>query len=163
MALPISVQLYSVRDYIARDGFAPVLKRIADIGYKGVEPAGFFNLRPSELKKMTADLGLEIYSSHSPWAHNAGGLPEQLDIASILGLDTIVCGYGPDNFKDLDSIKKTADNTNAMVDFCSKNGLKSTSTAIGSPGMVQRPTLTFRFCSLASHCQLARRAFSSRK
>ncbi|MBQ7722221.1 MAG: sugar phosphate isomerase/epimerase [Kiritimatiellae bacterium] len=122
MALPISVQLYSVRDYIARDGFAPVLKRIADIGYKGVEPAGFFNLRPSELKKMTADLGLEIYSSHSPWAHNAGGLPEQLDIASILGLDTIVCGYGPDNFKDLDSIKKTADNTNAMVDFCSKNG-----------------------------------------
>lgn len=122
MALPISVQLYSVRDYIARDGFAPVLKRIADIGYKGVEPAGFFNLRPSELKKMTADLGLEIYSSHSPWAHNAGGLPEQLDIASILGLDTIVCGYGPDNFKDLDSIKKTADNTNAMVDYCAKNG-----------------------------------------
>ena len=41
MALPISVQLYSVRDYIAKDGFAPVLKRIADIGYVGVEPARY--------------------------------------------------------------------------------------------------------------------------
>ena len=122
MALPLSVQLYSVRDYIAKEGFAPVLKRIADIGYKGVEPAGFFGIRPSELKKMTDDLGLKMYSSHSPWASNVNALPEQLDIASILGLDTIVCGFGPNDFKDLDSIKKTAELTNAMVEVCNKNG-----------------------------------------
>ncbi len=122
MALPLSVQLYSVRDYIAKEGFAPVLKRIADMGYKGVEPAGFFGIRPSELKKMVDGLGLKMYSTHSPWARDVGALPEQLDIASILGLDTVVCGYGPDDFKDLDAIKRTADKTNAMAECCARNG-----------------------------------------
>ena len=107
MAFPIAVQLYSVRDYIAKEGFAPVLKRIADIGYKGVEPAGFFGVRPSELKKMVDDLGLKLYSTHSPWARKLDDLPEQLDIAAVLGLDTIVCGFGPDDFKDLDAIKRS--------------------------------------------------------
>ncbi len=122
MALPISVQLYSVRDYIARDGFEPVLKRIADIGYTGVEPAGFFGVRPSELRKMIGDFGLKLYSTHSPWARTVEDLPEQLDIESILGLDTIVCGFGPDDFKDLDAIKRTADLTNKMADYCGRNG-----------------------------------------
>jgi sugar phosphate isomerase/epimerase len=122
MAFPIAVQLYSVRDYIAKEGFAPVLKRIADIGYKGVEPAGFFGVRPSELKKMVDDLGLKLYSTHSPWARKLDDLPEQLDIAAVLGLDTIVCGFGPDDFKDLDAIKRTADLTNPMVDYCRRNG-----------------------------------------
>ena len=48
MLRPLSVQLYSLRDY-AKDDFVAVLKKVAEIGYKGVEPAGFWNLRPSEL------------------------------------------------------------------------------------------------------------------
>ena len=120
MALPISVQLYSVRDYCAKD-FVAVLKKIADIGYKGVEPAGFWNIRPSELKKIVEDLGMKIYSSHSPWA-NPGNLGESMDLAANLGLDTIVCGYGPDDFKDLDTIKKTAEQTRAMQEYLARNG-----------------------------------------
>ena len=37
---PISVQLYSLRDEAAKD-FKAVVRRVAEIGYKGVEPAGF--------------------------------------------------------------------------------------------------------------------------
>lgn len=120
MALPISVQLYSVRDYCAKD-FIAVLKKIADIGFKGVEPAGFWNVRPSELKKIVEDLGMKIYSSHSPWA-NPGNLGESMDLAANLGLDTVVCGYGPDDFKDLDAIKKTAEQTRFMQEFLARNG-----------------------------------------
>ena len=120
MALPLSVQLYSVRDYCAKD-FVAVLKKIADIGFKGVEPAGFWNIRPSELKKIVEDLGMKIYSSHSPWA-NPGNLGESMDVAAALGLDTIVCGYGPDDFKDLDTIKKTAEQTAAMQALLARNG-----------------------------------------
>ena len=122
MLKPLAVQLYSIRDAIKENGFAGPLKRIADIGYKGVEPAGFFGVRPSELKKMIDGLGLKLYSTHSPWARKLDDLPEQLDIASILGLDTIVCGFGPDDFKDLDAIKRTADLTNKMADYCGRNG-----------------------------------------
>ena len=87
MLKPLSVQLYSLRDAASKD-FVSVLKWVAKVGYKGVEPAGFWDLRPSEFKKMIEDLGLKMYSSHSPWARS-GNLGETMEIASILGLNKI--------------------------------------------------------------------------
>ena len=120
MLKPLSVQLYSLRQYAEKD-MAAVLKRVADIGYVGVEPAGFYDMKPSVMRKMIDDLGLKIFSSHSPWARPAN-LGECMELADILGLDTIVCGYGPDEFKDLDSIKRTAETTNRMQEYLAANG-----------------------------------------
>lgn len=120
MLKPLSVQLYSLREAASKD-FLGVLKRVADIGYMGVEPAGFWNIRPSEFVKIIADLGLKMYSSHSPWARR-NSIGEAMDIAHIIGLDKIVCGYGPDDFKDMDSIKRTADDTNYMIEIAERNG-----------------------------------------
>jgi len=120
MLKPLSVQLYSLRDE-AKKNFVAVLKRVAAIGYKGVEPAGFWNLRPTEFKKIIADLGLKLYSSHSPWA-GPNNLGETMEIASILGLDKIVCGYGPAEFQNLDAIKRTAEITNKMQEILARNG-----------------------------------------
>ena len=121
MIKPIGVQLYSLRDLASKD-FVAVLRKISQIGYKYVEPAGFWTLRPSEFKKVIADLGLKIVSSHSPWARSANSLGEAMEIAHIIGVNKVVCGYGPDQFKDLDAIKATADNTNAMKEVLAKNG-----------------------------------------
>lgn len=121
MLKPIGVQLYSLRDLAAKD-FVAVLKKVAKIGYKGVEPAGFWTIKPSDFKKMLADLGLEMVSSHSPWARQPNNLGEVMEIASIIGMNKIVCGYGPDQFKDMDAIKATADNTNAMKEILARNG-----------------------------------------
>ncbi len=121
MLKPIGVQLYSLRDLAAKD-FPSVLKKVAKIGYKYVEPAGFWAISPTEFKKMIADLGMSMVSSHSPWARSVNNLGEAMDLAHILGMNKIVCGYGPDQFKDMDSIKATADNTNAMKDVLAKNG-----------------------------------------
>ncbi len=118
---PISVQLFSLRDACAKD-FVAVLKRVADIGYKCVEPAGFWTLRPRELKKIVNDLGMEIISSHSPWARWTGNTGECMELADALGIKKIVCGYRPDDFEDLDAIKRTADNTNAMLEIFTRNG-----------------------------------------
>ena len=57
MLKPLAVQLYSLRQYAEKD-FVAVLKRVADIGYKAVEPAGFWNLSPAEFKKIIDDAGL---------------------------------------------------------------------------------------------------------
>ncbi|MDD5698265.1 MAG: sugar phosphate isomerase/epimerase [Victivallaceae bacterium] len=105
---PISLQLYSLRAEAAKD-FTAVLKRVAAIGYAGVEPAGFWNLTPVEFKRTVADLGLEVSGSHSPWCCRLEAVDEAVEVAGILGTDKIACGYGPDEFKDLDSIKKLAD------------------------------------------------------
>ena len=122
MARPLAVQLYSLRQYAEKD-FVSVLKKVADIGYKGVEPAGFWNLSPAEFEKIVDDLGLEMYSSHSPWARGLDGLNEIIDTLGVLGLKNCVCGYGPDDFKDLDAIKRTADITNSMIEPLKKAGI----------------------------------------
>ena len=121
MKKQISLQLYSVREYAKKD-FIQTLKKVSDIGFCAVEPAGFWNLRPSEFKKIVNDLGMEICSSHSPWAHIPENLGEAMDLADDLGLKTVVCGYAPANFKTVDDIKRTADNTNAMLEVLKRNG-----------------------------------------
>lgn len=118
---PISVQLYSLRDASQKD-FAGVLKRVAQIGYKGVEPAGFYNFKPAELRKAVEDLGMVISSSHGPWA-KPDNLQEVEDTAKILGIDLVSTGFGPEQFKDLDTIKKTAEMVNGMVDKLKKANL----------------------------------------
>lgn len=121
MIRPIAVQLYSLREEAKKD-FVGVLKKVADIGYKAVEPAGFWDLSPAEFMKIIGDLGLKLYSSHSPWAR-PDNLDETIETAGILGLDKVVCGYGPADFEDMDAIKRTAETTSKMQEVLAKNGL----------------------------------------
>lgn len=117
----LGVQLYSVRDYAVKD-FRATLKKISEIGFKYVEPAGFFNIRPSEFTKVCADYGLSVCSSHSPWATNPDVLGEVMDDADALGLKTVVCGWGPNEFKDLDAIKATAERVSKIQQKLAENG-----------------------------------------
>ncbi len=56
---------------------------------------------------------MEISSTHSPWA-NPENLDQVIEVAGELGIDLVACGYGPNEFKDLDAIKATADKVNGM-------------------------------------------------
>jgi len=118
---PLSVQLYSLRAEAEKD-FTAVLKRLAEIGYAGVEPAGFWDLSPAEFKKIVTDLGMEVSSSHSPWC-NPNNINEVIEVAGILDIDKVACGYGPDEFKDIDSIKKLADVVNPMQAKLAESGI----------------------------------------
>ncbi len=121
MKRKLAVQLYSLREYSKND-FLDVLKFVADVGYIGVEPAGFYNYSPKEFKKVIDDLGLKMFSSHTPWCRS-NNVQESIEMAGELGLKQIVCGYGPDDFKDMDAIKRTAEATNQMVDELAKAGI----------------------------------------
>ncbi len=124
MVKPLSVQLYSLREYSkTKEDFIKVVKRVAEIGYKGVEPAGFHDMTPREFKKLIDDLGLKIYSSHSPWARKPEESAQLIDTLGELGLNNCVCGYGPDDFKDIDAIKRTADNTNGIIEKLKPAGI----------------------------------------
>lgn len=60
----LAVQLYSIRDYIAKVGLAKALEDVAKIGYKGVEFAGYYNHKACEIKKMLNDNGLKACGTH---------------------------------------------------------------------------------------------------
>jgi sugar phosphate isomerase/epimerase len=65
----IGLQLYTIRDAMGTD-VPGSLKKVADIGYKYLELAGyadgkFYGYEPADFKKLVADLGMEILSSHT--------------------------------------------------------------------------------------------------
>jgi sugar phosphate isomerase/epimerase len=61
--IPIGLQLFSVRDDCAKD-LPGTLKAVADMGYDGVEFAGYYNRTAEELKKMVDKLGLKVCGTH---------------------------------------------------------------------------------------------------
>jgi sugar phosphate isomerase/epimerase len=61
--IPIALQLYSVREDCARD-FPKTLKTVADMGYEGVEFAGYYDRTAEQLRKMLDDLRLKVAGSH---------------------------------------------------------------------------------------------------
>ena len=57
MALPIAVQVYSVREDAKAD-LRGTLTKIKAMGYDGVEFAGLYGYDPAEIRDMCAELGL---------------------------------------------------------------------------------------------------------
>ncbi len=61
-----SLQLYSVRDFTEKD-LADTMEKVAEIGYTGVEFAGFFGHSAEEVKAMLEHTGLVCTGTHSGW------------------------------------------------------------------------------------------------
>lgn len=63
MALPIAVQVYSVRNEAAAD-LRGTLTQIKAMGYDGVEFAGLYDHEPAEVRALCDELGLVPISAH---------------------------------------------------------------------------------------------------
>jgi sugar phosphate isomerase/epimerase len=63
--IPVGVQLYSVREDCKKD-FPGTLAALAQMGYAGVEFAGYWKRSAVEIKKMLDDNGLVASGSHTP-------------------------------------------------------------------------------------------------
>lgn len=61
--IPTALQLYTVRDEAAHD-FAGTLHKVAGIGYKAVEFAGYGGLSAQALTALLAETGLQAASTH---------------------------------------------------------------------------------------------------
>src|SRR5512143_2100813 len=107
MLAPIGIQLYSVRETLSKD-FAGVVRKIAAIGYAGVEPAGFPGTTPAAAGQLFKELGLAVSSAHTelPIGDKKTAV---LDAMRAIGCQRIISGKGPDDFKTMDLIKRTCD------------------------------------------------------
>lgn len=81
--IPVALQLYSLRTYTA-DDFLGTLKSVADMGYAGVEFAGYGGLAAAELRKALDDLGLQAVCSHVPLAEIEKNFDQQIDYSLTL-------------------------------------------------------------------------------
>ncbi|MBE6542448.1 MAG: sugar phosphate isomerase/epimerase [Ruminococcaceae bacterium] len=71
MALPVAVQLYSVRDSMG-ENIVETLRKVKEMGYDGVEFAGLFGNSPDYIKGLLDAFGLVAVSAHV-------GIDEMLD------------------------------------------------------------------------------------
>jgi sugar phosphate isomerase/epimerase len=92
---PIGVQLYSVRDEMQRD-MAATLARVAQIGYKEVEFAGYFGRSPEEVRAMLVSNGLTAPSSHIPLEMMRADPAAVAATARTIGHEWVVVPYLPD-------------------------------------------------------------------
>jgi sugar phosphate isomerase/epimerase len=119
---PISVQLYSFREEAAKD-FEGVLRRLGEVGFVGVELAGFYDLTPQQYARVVKESGLVTSSAHltdlSP-----DGLNAALDDIQEIGCDIAVCAFlPPESFTNLDDIKASAEALNNANGIARSRGM----------------------------------------
>jgi sugar phosphate isomerase/epimerase len=120
--LPIVLQLYTVRDAAEKD-FAGTLSQVAQIGYAGVELAGYHGLPIRELKSRLDDLFLRVAGSHIALDRVANETEKVIEENLALGNPFVVVPWLPDNQRNLDSYKKIAATLNTLGDALRLNGL----------------------------------------
>ena len=92
MRLPVAVQLYSIRDEVVKD-FIGALEKVAEIGYNGVEFAGFGDVPAAKMKAALDRLGLKAVGSHTGIDLLVNKLDEVMEYNLEIGNKYIVCPY----------------------------------------------------------------------
>src|SRR5258708_34898483 len=78
----LGVQLYTVRDQMKAD-FEGTLAKVAAIGYKEVDFAGYFDHPPKDARAILDRLGLVPPSTHGPYDVHTDNWPGQHESANI--------------------------------------------------------------------------------
>lgn len=120
----IGVQLYTVRNEMAKD-FDGSLRKIAEIGYKQVEFAGYYNRTPEQIKTLLGQLGLEAPSVHVGINLLRTELDKAIETAKTIGHRYLICPYlDASERKSLDQYKQHAALFNKAGAACKKAGLQ---------------------------------------
>jgi len=127
-AVPVGLEMYSVRDELKRDP-AGTVRAVAAMGYQGLEfYAPYFDWTPAEAKdmrKLLDDLGIRCFSTHNDSSFLGGEkLQRTIELNLILGSKYAVVASahpkpGPDAWREV------ADMLNSAADALEPHGLKT--------------------------------------
>jgi sugar phosphate isomerase/epimerase len=120
----IGVQLYTVRAEMAKD-FEGSLEKVAAIGYKEVEFAGYYNKSPKDIMAVLDRYGLAAPSAHAPLADIQTKLDQTIETAKAVGHQFLICPYLVDtDRRTLDDYKRHAETFNRAGEACRKVGIQ---------------------------------------
>jgi sugar phosphate isomerase/epimerase len=133
----IGLQLYSIRDSIRKDVPAAIAK-VADMGYKFVEPAGygdgkFYDMEPADFRALCEGNGLNILSSHTSrplpdsasYDQTMAWWDECIDAHLAAGAKYIVQpSMGRSAYESISNLKKWCDYFNTVGEKCNAKGIR---------------------------------------
>lgn len=134
----IGLQLYTLRNELQKDGVEVTLQKVAEKGYKWMEPFGyegrkFLGKTPQEFAKICADLGMSVPSVHSVTeVSSSGGKDAILDQMKVTAEDAIAIGakylvwafLKPEDRQNLDQYKKHIETWNKFGEVCKSAGIQ---------------------------------------
>lgn len=95
-----ALQLYSLRKDTALDAVA-VLKKVAAMGFKSIEFAGYYGFSGKEMAALLTDLGLKAVSSHVGYNRFTDHFKEEVEFNHAVGNTHIVLpAYGMQTLED---------------------------------------------------------------
>ena len=134
----VGVQLYSVRDAMAKDP-AGSLKKLADMGYRYVEHAGyangkFYGIAPKEFKTQLDGLGLKMCSGHTALTskHWDAAANDFTDVwkqtvadAAVAGQQYVISPWIDESlYKSYDDLLRWLNVFNKSGELCKTHGMK---------------------------------------
>jgi len=123
--IAIALQLYSVREDCAKD-FVGTLRKVAEIGYGGVEFAGYYGKEAKDLKKILDEFGLKVAGTHTGIDTLLGDkLRQTVEFNSTIGNKfLIVPGLPEEYINSKESWLKTANLFNEISEKVKPYGMK---------------------------------------
>lgn len=121
MSIPVAVQLYTLRDETAKD-FVGVLEKVAQIGYTGVEFAGYGDMTAVQMKGHLDRLGLKAAGSHVGLDLLKNKLDEVIEYNLEIGNKYLVCPWA--KFETKEEWIEFAHFLNSVGEKCKVKGLQ---------------------------------------
>lgn len=120
----IGLQLYTVRRELQKD-FEGTLARIAGIGYREVEFAGYYERTPQQVKAIIDRNNLAAPSAHMGLQAMRQDLSKLIDAAHVIGHRYLVLAYlTAEERKSLDDYKGVIESLNKAGETCQKAGIQ---------------------------------------
>jgi sugar phosphate isomerase/epimerase len=120
----IGVQLYTVRD-LMKDDFEGTIAKVAQIGYKEVEFAGYFGRTGKQVRAVLDKNGLTAPSTHVQYDELDDKFPSVIETSKEIGLEYVICPWIPEDLrKSPDIWKQASEKFNKCGEQCNKAGLK---------------------------------------
>ncbi|MEL3972526.1 sugar phosphate isomerase/epimerase [Rossellomorea oryzaecorticis] len=120
--IPIALQMYTLRNE-ANSDFTGTLEKVAQLGYDGVELAGYGDLTVKELRRVLDDLGLKAASSHIALSELRSDAAKVIDDQRELGSSFVVCPYLESEERTEKGYFQLIDDLNEIGEKCASEGL----------------------------------------
>jgi sugar phosphate isomerase/epimerase len=128
--IPIGLQLYTVGGDLRKDA-AGTLAKVSELGFKGVEFAGFPSQDAKEVRKMLDDHGLKCCGAHVGLNMLKGdNFAKSVEFAKTIGNTRLIApslfrSFSNDAEKDKKMVEDVADELSAVADKLKPEGLRT--------------------------------------
>ncbi|MDO9541799.1 MAG: hypothetical protein Q7J98_05695 [Kiritimatiellia bacterium] len=120
----ISAQLYTLREHEKTlPDIVKTLKKVAALGYKTVEVAGFGPVDAENVAKATEDAGLQIVSTHTGWPRFLNELDKVIAEHKLWKCAHSAIGGLPGDYFREDGIKRFLDELAPVAERLKKEGM----------------------------------------